>query len=332
MKKKLFLFFSLMAGIIALASIVLTSINPDPAYRANAETKSYGITFDSTKNKLHNYDDGKAHDGEAIVKTDLGSDINFSYWKLKTKDDSWHSLTNISSFFNLDPIHGMKSITITSNTDGIDCEIVYSYQDITSGENYWSYKYVSKKDEKMTFDFDGYFPNYFLVRNDDSRDIDYDIASIDVSLTCIDNPMNYPFLNVVNEDENLGTVYGSGIQKPGSSVTIHAYPNQGISFAGWYDQNDELVSTEQDYSFIMSLEDIVYKAKFIKAYLLQQMTKRWELLLEVVFLSTQIKFKLRPQQKNLMHFKGGILILIKIFHSLFLLNLFISLKLNNLVI
>lgn len=265
MKKKSFLFSSLMTGIIALASIVLTSINPDPVYRANAETKSYGITFDSTKNKLHNYDDGKAHDGEAIVKTDLGSDINFSYWKLKTKDDSWHSLTNISSFFNLDPIHGMKSITIASNTDGIDCEIVYSYQDITSGENYRSYKYVSKKDEKMTFDFDGYFPNYFLVSNVDSRDVDYDITSINISLTCVNNPMNYPFLNVVSEDENLGTVYGSGIQKPGSSVAIHAYPNQGISFAGWYDQNDELISTEQDYSFIMSLEDIVYKAKFIKA-------------------------------------------------------------------
>lgn len=263
MKKKAFLFSSLMAGIIALASIVLTSINPDPVYRANAETKSYGITFDSTKNKLHNYDDDKAHYGEAIAKTDLGSDIKFYYQGLKTTENSWHSLMSGGKLSNIDPIHGMQSITIVSKTDGANCTIQYLHDAYDTDECKY-YNFVSKKDEKMTFDFNGYYPNHFMLRYYGDEGTYFDITSISISFYCADNPLNYPFLNVFTDDESLGTVHGRGLQKPGSNITISASPNRGASFIGWYDRNDKLISTEVDYSFVMPSVDVMYKAKFKK--------------------------------------------------------------------
>lgn len=82
MKKKIFLLSSVAASIIAIATLVLTSANPNPLSRINANIKSYGITFDSGRNKFHEHEGITAYDGNSTVKTDLGNDIGFTYYQL----------------------------------------------------------------------------------------------------------------------------------------------------------------------------------------------------------------------------------------------------------
>lgn len=263
MRKKLSLLVSLIASVIATLSLITIGHNPIASLKTNAETKSYGITFNSTNNKLHNYADDNPHCGEAIAKTDLGSDIKFYYQGLKTTENSWHSLMSGGKLGNIDPIHGMQSITIVSKTDGANCTIQYLHDAYDTDECKY-YNFVSKKDEKMTFDFNGYYPNHFKLRYYGEEGTYFDITSISISFYCADNPLNYPFLNVFTDDESLGTVHGRGLQKPGSNITISASPNRGVSFIGWYDRNDKLISTEVDYSFVMPSVDVMYKAKFKK--------------------------------------------------------------------
>ncbi len=243
-----------MAGIIALASIVLTSINPDPVYRANAETKSYGITFDSTKNKLHNYDDGKAHDGEAFVKTDLGSSVGFSYCKLKSADEGWHSLLPEGYFCNTVPIHGVRSVSVVFESEIVDCNITFSYD--TSFSNSNGFCCYTAKGMKHIFDFNGYNPNYFKITN--SSNYDLLISSVSVSFSCLNN---YPNITVLSENAEMGYVDQTEIKKTGSVVTINAHAHPGYRFLGWYSEN-VLVSANPAYTFTIGNDDIRYIARF----------------------------------------------------------------------
>jgi uncharacterized repeat protein (TIGR02543 family) len=69
--------------------------------------------------------------------------------------------------------------------------------------------------------------------------------------------------NVVltSEDTTRGSVGGAGSYDCGSSVSIEATPEQGYSFAGWYN-GTTLVSAENPYSFTMPYSDLSYVAKF----------------------------------------------------------------------
>lgn len=261
MKKKSFLFSSLMAGIIALASIVLTNVNPDLVYRANAEIKSYGITFDSSNNKLHQAEDEVFYVGDALANTDLGSSISFRYCGV-AKGTSWHLFGSntgyMYNFYNVDPIRGMQSISITSNTEGASYAIFYSDDNSLS-----LYKaFTSKKGSTEVFNFDNFFPNYFAIGLA-SGSSNFDVTSIKIKFSCKDNYPNYPILTVSSESEIMGSTEGGGPKRPGSEVTIKSWPNGGgISFIGWYDENEILVSTESSYTFTMPTKDVHYIAKF----------------------------------------------------------------------
>ncbi len=47
----------------------------------------------------------------------------------------------------------------------------------------------------------------------------------------------------------------------GNNVTVTANPNTGYYFVGWY-RNNEIVSTERQYTFVMGSEDVSYMALF----------------------------------------------------------------------
>lgn len=126
MKKKIFLLSSVAASIIAIATLVLTNTNPNPLSRTNANIKSYGITFDSGRNKFHEHDGITAYDGDATVKTDLGNNIGFTYCQLMGTKSTWHVLGNGGYFYNTEPIHGIQSITLSFNTDGASYSVSYS--------------------------------------------------------------------------------------------------------------------------------------------------------------------------------------------------------------
>ena len=69
-------------------------------------------------------------------------------------------------------------------------------------------------------------------------------------------------LTLINANPDLGNISSSNSYLYGSSVTVVATPNTGISFLGWYDMDDNLISPLSSYTFDMPHEDLIYVAKF----------------------------------------------------------------------
>ena len=86
--------------------------------------------------------------------------------------------------------------------------------------------------------------------------IDYgDAASCSISLARVE---------VVSSDAETGTVQGGGLVEVGSQMTVKAIPQSGCVFRAWMN-NDTLVSTDEEYSFIVT-EDISLTAVFTYTY------------------------------------------------------------------
>ncbi|MDR2084923.1 MAG: T9SS type A sorting domain-containing protein [Bacteroidales bacterium] len=65
--------------------------------------------------------------------------------------------------------------------------------------------------------------------------------------------------------ENAGSVSGAGEYISGSEVTITATPNSGFVFNNWKDTDDQIISTNSVYNFIIE-EDVHYFANFKAQY------------------------------------------------------------------
>lgn len=252
MKKKIFMISSFVAGVAAIAAFALAGACPTVPHGTKAGNESYRIFFDSTKNRLHEPSGNIAYDGEATVKTELGSEIGFSYYQLKGTNTSWHVLGKGGYFYNTDSIHGIESISITFNTGNASYSIFYS--DDSSFE--YSKSFTAASGVNTTFDFEGYKPNYFKLVNTSGSNLN--IKSMEISFSCLNN---YPNLTLLNENEDMGNISGGGKKKAGDRITITATPNNGYRFVGWYD-GETLVSNVASYSFVIGNSDIAYSARF----------------------------------------------------------------------
>ena len=58
--------------------------------------------------------------------------------------------------------------------------------------------------------------------------------------------------------ESGGTVSGGGDYRPGDTVTVTATAPAGMMFRGWFDRNENLVSTDNPYTFTVPDTDQVY--------------------------------------------------------------------------
>ncbi|MDD7316879.1 MAG: DUF6273 domain-containing protein [Bacillales bacterium] len=248
-KSKLFLVSLTTFTICSAIAVSLSSTNN---LYVKAETSLNEIKFNSTKNKFHNYTGNTAYDGEANVQTELGNDINFTYYQIKGISSTWHVLGSGGYFYNNSQIHGLSNINLSFKTDNASYTIYYSNDNSFDQ----SETFTSSISAPTTFDFNGYLPNYFKVVNNSGSNLN--ISSINLSFTC---EYKQSTLTVLSEDETMGSVTGGGIKNSGDTVTITAIPNKGYSFAGWY-SNSTLVSTDPSYSFMMPFEDVSYTAKF----------------------------------------------------------------------
>lgn len=67
-----------------------------------------------------------------------------------------------------------------------------------------------------------------------------------------------------NSDVNSGEIVDiSDIYKFGKQLTINAESKTGYSFSGWYDGNNNLISTKESYTFNMPATNLVYTAKWL---------------------------------------------------------------------
>jgi len=216
-----------VAGIACATIAMCTALAFFPKVNAlgSANPNSYGITMNSSQNKFHNNTDGTAYDGDAIVKTKLGNNVEFNYCQLKGSNSTWHVLANEGYFKNTTPILGIEKITLSFNTNNASCRINYSSNNSFDQSN----TFTSSTSEAIVIDFDHYHPNYFMIENLSGSDLD--ISSIDISLSCSNY---YAILDISSEDETKGTVSdSSGVVQSGTSRTVEATANDGYIFNGW---------------------------------------------------------------------------------------------------
>ena len=87
----------------------------------------------------------------------------------------------------------------------------------------------------------------------------YSYAS-DITVTAEWSANEY-LLTLNNSNSELGGVTGGGAYKYDSYVTVYATPKANCHFIGWFDENDNLVSSEASYRFKMGFAK-TYTAKF----------------------------------------------------------------------
>ena len=258
MKKTNFVITLLSAAtvIVMTSALFLPSGNSIfPTVRAS--TLSYGINFNSNKNKFHSYTDrNTAYSGDVAIKTDLGNDIGFTYSNLLGNANTWHILAEADGYFyNTSPIHGMSEISLSFKTGDLSYKLYWS-NDLNFDDDR-SATFTSSDSTDTISDFNSYYPTYFKVENTSGAKLN--ISAISISLTCENN---YPNLDVSSENNTMGTVSGtSGVIRSGTNVTIVATPNSGYRFVGWY-SGETLISSNANYSFVMGNDDLSYVAKF----------------------------------------------------------------------
>ena len=109
------------------------------------------------------------------------------------------------------------------------------------------------------YTFSGWYNGSTLVSKDNPYS--FSMPYNDIIYTAKFSTNSYD-LSLVNNNPDLGSISGNGSFLYGSNVTITATPNTGVSFLGWYDDGDNLVSSNPTYTFTMPYEDIQYIAKF----------------------------------------------------------------------
>ena len=245
------------ATIIATSVITLTTLIASSTQNilfSKASDQTYNISFNSGKNKFHDYTNRNAYSGDATIQTDLGNDIDFTYNNLLGGSSTWHILEkDTGDFYNTDPIHGMETLTLSFLTE---TDFTITWANNSAFENSDSEVFTSSTSSPTVCNFDGDYPAYFKVSGASAR---LNISSMSISLTCKNY---YPTLSISSNDTTMGTVSGdSGVIFSGTNVNIVATPNAGYRFVGWY-KGDTLISPNASYSFTMGNVDLSYVARF----------------------------------------------------------------------
>ena len=71
----------------------------------------------------------------------------------------------------------------------------------------------------------------------------------------------YSTIDVEIDGENYGGVYGGGMYLNGKSVSMLAVTGENGTFVGWFDEDDNMISSEVEYEFVVK-NDLSLTAKF----------------------------------------------------------------------
>ncbi|MCM1507891.1 MAG: leucine-rich repeat protein [Ruminococcus flavefaciens] len=131
---------------------------------------------------------------------------------------------------------------------------VINYYDLelTNGESYIA-EIPAVNDNETIIPVD---VEYTLTTNNEIITPDSDVNG--------DEVMNqYSDVNVSVDSEEYGGVYGGGMYLNGTSISLTAVSAENGVFIGWYDDNDKMISSEQEYTFVVK-NDLNLTAKFEK--------------------------------------------------------------------
>ncbi len=156
-----------------------------------------------------------------------------------------------------------NTYTVKFNANGGSGLMVNQYFTYGVAQNLFENKY-----SKIGYTFGGWSYNSNVYADLESvinltPDVDGEII-----LTAIWNVNSYT-LTLNSDNLDAGTITGASTYAYNTSVTISANPNSGYIFLGWYNTDDELLTTEPDgvtastsYTFNMPNENVVITAKW----------------------------------------------------------------------
>ncbi len=252
--KKILLSLTIINCVVLGTALLFSNARPNLFIGAGANTQSYKMEFNKDKNKFTSNSGNTAFDGTAKPETNLHNKKEFTYYQLKGVATTWQILGSNGYFYNVDPIHGIKTVTFTFNTPSAKYQILYS-----KDNSFDQVKELTTPDATSTeqvFNFNSFQPSYFKVLNASGSNLN--ISSVVIDFSCLNN---YPTLTLTNENEDMGSVSGGGVMTAGEQVTIKATPNKGYKFVGWY-SNGALISDKASYSFYAGNDDLNYSARF----------------------------------------------------------------------
>ena len=255
MKKKKTLLIALSTA-LSLMCFTIVAIGKDYS-NTNINTraaKQYGIVMNSTTNKMHTYTDATYRSGSATIKTLMNNDVVFNYSNLSYLANGWHTFKKngyIANSYN-NPIYGLKSITVTTVEQSGRFAVYFGGFSIEEDVNTFDFN-----NNGFTFNFYNKSPRYFKLT---ALKTALSVTSISLELEC----HNYYYtLGVFNEDPNKGSISYPLHPKSGTEVTVRATPKENYGFEGWYDEQGQLVTTDNPYVFTMPEHDVTLNARFV---------------------------------------------------------------------
>ena len=204
--------------------------------------------------------------GETLLKTDnffSGYDKNVDYVpEIKGYNFiEWRDAT------------GLKVTTINSRND----VTVYAYLSAKDYEVSLNSDGGTLVNDKVTLTYDSlgniqvpvkegstfsgwYYDNERITNENGDLLTKWNIDEENITLTAKYDLNSYELI-VNNANENMGTVLGSGTYPYDTTAYLKAVPNKGFVFIGWFDSEDNKISDELDYSFVVK-KDTIITAKF----------------------------------------------------------------------
>ncbi len=114
--------------------------------------------------------------------------------------------------------------------------------------------------EREGYTFNGWYDEGTKLTDSDGHSIYAWTYDINMTLTAKWEANLYD-VELNKNDNSAGNVTGAGKHPYESEVTITAHTNTGYTWLGWYDQNDQLVTLDQSYTFKMNF-GVSYTAKW----------------------------------------------------------------------
>lgn len=153
------------------------------------------------------------------------------------------------------PSHSINNRTYVANWKANEYKVTF---DVNGGNELETTEYTYTYDSEYTlptptrdgYIFIGWYYNDTLVTSGK-----WSITS-DCTLTAHYSVNQYEVV-LKNTNTNAGTISGAGSYDYGSTVTIKATANDGYTFAGWYDLDNNCISTNSEYTFTMELSNVL---------------------------------------------------------------------------
>ena len=217
--------------------------------------------------------DVRYYNGEEILKTEsvyTGNKFTADYvpqikgytfngWK--TSDGEAFTEATVMGAFSLYADKTALSYEVTLDVNGGD-ELSKDTVTVTFDSNY-SFPVPTRNG----YTFLGWYDEGTRLTDEDGKSVYAWSYDLDMTVTAKWEANEYT-VTLNRNDIEAGTVSGGGEHAYDSQVTITARTNDGYTWIGWYDKNDELVSDKTTFTFKMGL-DISYTAKWSKVTILK---------------------------------------------------------------